>query len=160
MSDNDVTIEEQLRDAFRRRDAGEVRRVVESRPELRHRINDPIFGFHAPAIVAFADDAAMVEVLLALGADPNRRSEWWAGPFHALHSATGYFWTIGDSRSPLTTFCCGRSADYTWTFEVEGTAVPEPGSLMLLGSGAAVLVARRRRRRSGRRPVGPLEGSA
>ncbi len=31
----------------------------------------------------------MVEVLLEHGADPNRRSDWWAGGFHALHSATG-----------------------------------------------------------------------
>jgi ankyrin repeat protein len=28
-------------------------------------------------------------VLLELGADPNRRSGWWAGGFHPLHSATG-----------------------------------------------------------------------
>jgi ankyrin repeat protein len=31
----------------------------------------------------------MVEVLLEFGADPNRRSGWWAGGFHALHSASG-----------------------------------------------------------------------
>jgi hypothetical protein len=46
-----------------------------------------------------------------------------------------------------TTACCGWSADYTWTFEVQGTAVPEPASLILLGSGVAALAARRRRRR-------------
>jgi hypothetical protein len=31
----------------------------------------------------------MVEVLLEFGADPNKRSDWWAGGFHALHVATG-----------------------------------------------------------------------
>jgi ankyrin repeat protein len=31
----------------------------------------------------------MVDVLLDFGADPNRRSDWWAGGFHALYSATG-----------------------------------------------------------------------
>ena len=31
----------------------------------------------------------MVEVLLDFGADPNRKSQWWAGGFHALYSATG-----------------------------------------------------------------------
>jgi ankyrin repeat protein len=30
----------------------------------------------------------MVELLLELGVDPNARSSWWAGGFHALHSAT------------------------------------------------------------------------
>jgi hypothetical protein len=31
----------------------------------------------------------MVDVLLDFGADPNRRSDWWAGGFHALYAATG-----------------------------------------------------------------------
>ena len=66
-----------------------MRRIFESYPELRERINDPVFSFDSPAIVAFADDASMVEVLLEFGADPNRRSDWWAGGFHALYSATG-----------------------------------------------------------------------
>jgi ankyrin repeat protein len=30
-----------------------------------------------------------VDVLLEFGADPNQRSTWWAGGFHALYSATG-----------------------------------------------------------------------
>jgi hypothetical protein len=81
--------EEEIRDAFERRDAEAVRRFLEQNPELRARINEPVFGFNSPAIVAFANDAAMVDVLLEFGADPNRRSEWWAGGFHALYSATG-----------------------------------------------------------------------
>lgn len=77
-----------LRDAFHRRDAGEVRRLFQRYPEFRERINEPVFGFNSPAIVAYANDLAMVEVLLEFGADPNRRSDWWAGGFHALHAAT------------------------------------------------------------------------
>ena len=80
---------EQVQDAFHRRDASAVRRLVRQHPHLRALINEPALSFDSPAIVAFADDAAMVEVLLELGADPNRRSNWWAGGFHALHSATG-----------------------------------------------------------------------
>src|SRR5687768_6022246 len=80
---------EQVHDAFRRGDAGAVRRLVKQHPKLRALINEPVLSFNSPAIVAFADDPAMVEVLLELGADPNRRSDWWAGGFHALHSATG-----------------------------------------------------------------------
>ncbi len=80
--------EKQIHDAFERRDAGAVRLLLERHSEFRERINTPVFGFHSPAIVAYADDLAMVNVLLDFGADPNRRSDWWAGPFHALHAAT------------------------------------------------------------------------
>ena len=78
-----------IHDALCRHDAAEVRRLLREHPELRQRINEPLFSFNSPAIVASANDAAMVDVLLEAGADPNRRSEWWAGPFHALYSATG-----------------------------------------------------------------------
>jgi ankyrin repeat protein len=81
--------EEQLADAFHNRDAAAVRALFGWHPQLRRRIDDPVFGFDSPAIVAYAGDLAMVEVLLEFGADPNRRSDWWAGGFHALHSATG-----------------------------------------------------------------------
>lgn len=80
---------QQVQDAFHRGDAGAVRRLVKQHPKLRALINEPVLSFDSPAIVAFAEDPAMVEVLLELGADPNRRSNWWAGGFHALHSATG-----------------------------------------------------------------------
>jgi ankyrin repeat protein len=80
---------ERVHHAFDTRDAGALRRVLTKHAELRARIDDPLFAFDSPAIVSFANDADMVEVLLELGADPNRRSNWWAGPFHALHVATG-----------------------------------------------------------------------
>ena len=81
--------EELAHDAFRRRDVDAIRRLLSSHPALRARIDDPIFSFDSPAIVAFANDPAIVDVLLEFGADPNHRSEWWAGGFHALHVATG-----------------------------------------------------------------------
>ncbi len=80
---------ERIHDAFSRQDTKAIRRLLEQHAELRAQINAPLFAFNSPAIVAFANDAAMVDVLLDFGADPNRRSEWWAGPFHALYSATG-----------------------------------------------------------------------
>ncbi len=80
---------EQLHLAMQRRDAATARRILSAHAEFRPLINAPLFAFNAPAIVAFADDDAMVEVLLEFGADPNQRSGWWAGGFHALHSATG-----------------------------------------------------------------------
>jgi ankyrin repeat protein len=84
-----ASVEDQIHAAFRQRDAAALRRLLPRHPELRAQINAPVFGFDSPAIVAYADDAQMVDVLLEFGADPNRRSDWWAGGFHALHSATG-----------------------------------------------------------------------
>ena len=81
--------EAELRRAFHQRDAAAVRRIVGHHPEFRSRINAPVFGFDSPAVVAYANDLAMLDVLLELGADPNARSGWWAGGFHALHSASG-----------------------------------------------------------------------
>ncbi|MGI8844002.1 MAG: hypothetical protein ACR2HZ_09905, partial [Gemmatimonadaceae bacterium] len=80
--------EDRIRQAFSRCDVQALRRLFGQHPELRHRLNEPLFGFDAPAIVAFAGNLPMVELLIELGADPNKRSEWWAGGFHALHSAT------------------------------------------------------------------------
>ncbi|MFL5634433.1 MAG: ankyrin repeat domain-containing protein [Gemmatimonadaceae bacterium] len=80
---------ERMHHAFARRDANTVRMLFQAHPEMRKHINDPLFPFDSPAIVACANDAAMVDVLLEFGADPNRRSDWWAGGFHALYSATG-----------------------------------------------------------------------
>ncbi|HEX7941638.1 MAG TPA: hypothetical protein VF488_07515, partial [Gemmatimonadaceae bacterium] len=80
---------ERIAAAFHRRDVDAVRRIFQQQPALRKMIDAPLFSFNSPAIVHCANDLAMVDMLLELGADPNRRSEWWAGPFHALHVATG-----------------------------------------------------------------------
>ena len=80
---------DRVHDAFTRRDAAALRRLLAKHSEIRARINEPAFAFNSPAIVHFANDPAMVEVLLEFGADPNKRSDWWAGGFHALYSATG-----------------------------------------------------------------------
>ncbi len=82
------TSEDRIRAAFHRRDIPALRRLFGEHPQLRQRLDEPLFGFDSPAIVAYAGDLPMVELLLELGADPNKRSDWWAGGFHALHSAT------------------------------------------------------------------------
>jgi ankyrin repeat protein len=77
--------------AFTAHDAGAIRELVRRSPAARAKLNAPLFPFGSPALVHFAGagDLPVVEVLLELGADPNRRSEWWAGGFHPLHTATG-----------------------------------------------------------------------
>jgi ankyrin repeat protein len=81
-----------LADRFKRAvnagDAAALRRMKAARAELQSIINEPVFGFNSPALVASADDPDVAEALLELGADPNRKSSWWAGGFHPLHGAT------------------------------------------------------------------------
>ena len=81
--------DERFRKGVRDRDAKAVRDVLQRHAEARAVINEPIFGFDSPAIVAANDSAELVAVLLEFGADPNRRSDWWAGGFHALYGAKG-----------------------------------------------------------------------
>ena len=83
-------IQERFRRAVGTGDAARLRRLLEEEPTARASIDEPIFPFDSPALVAVSDrpDPALVEVLLAFGADPNRPSDWWAGGFHPLHMAT------------------------------------------------------------------------
>ena len=81
---------EQLKRAVRRDDAKELRRVLQRYTEVREAINAPIFGFDSPALVASSGGSLeLVDVLLEFGADPNRKSSWWAGGFHPLYGARG-----------------------------------------------------------------------
>ena len=76
--------------AVRDGDAIALRRVLEAHAELRKAINEPLFPFDSPALVAISGrgNVELVNVLLEFGADPNLRSGWWAGGFHPLHGAT------------------------------------------------------------------------
>jgi len=84
-------LQQRLHEAFERRDWQTVRHLFGSHPGFRARIDDPVFPFDTPVLVHFAaaQDLEAVDVLLELGADPNRRTDWWAGGFHALHHARG-----------------------------------------------------------------------
>lgn len=81
---------EQFKKAVRTGDAKALRRVLQQHAEARAAINQPIFPFDAPALVAVSGtNVELVDVLLKFGADPNQRSSWWAGGFHPLHGARG-----------------------------------------------------------------------
>ena len=85
------SVRDDLRRAFDAGDVEAVRRLFGAHPAARLMIDAPLFSFDSPAIVHFAGrgDLGMIDLLLDLGADPNRRSDWWAGGFHALHTAGG-----------------------------------------------------------------------
>jgi len=70
-------------------DAAKLTELLQQHPDLKARINDPVFAFNSPAIVAVSGRATrqIVDVLLDAGADINARSQWWAGSFGVLDSA-------------------------------------------------------------------------
>ena len=81
---------ERFKRAVQRGDANAVRELLEQHHEVRAAIDAPIFGFDSPALVAVSSDHVdVIDVLLQFGADPNRKSSWWAGGFHPLYSARG-----------------------------------------------------------------------
>ena len=81
---------ERFKQAVERGDAASVRALLERHADVRASVNAPMFAFDSPALVSAAGDhPELVHVLLEHGADPNRKSDWWAGGFHALYSARG-----------------------------------------------------------------------
>ena len=84
-----LPVAERFKRAVNDGDAVALRRLMPFRAELRGVVNEPSFSFDSPALVAVSGrgDVDLVDALLALGADPNRRSAWWAGGFHPLYGA-------------------------------------------------------------------------
>lgn len=81
---------DELRSAVWKGDAVQLRALLDRRPDLRQRLDAPVFPFGSTAVhhAASRGDLPMLDLLLEYGADPNRRSDWWAGGFHPLHGAT------------------------------------------------------------------------
>lgn len=79
---------ESLREAVKDQDSNRVRALLDRHAELRAAINDPLpdyaFGQNALFAAVQRTDRATIEVLLAHGADINKRSDWWAGGFGVL----------------------------------------------------------------------------
>ena len=79
---------EALTAAIRDQGAQRVRELLESHPELRAKINEPLanygFGQHALFAAVQRSDRATIEVLLDAGANIHKRTESWAGGFGVL----------------------------------------------------------------------------
>jgi ankyrin repeat protein len=69
-------------------DAQRVQELLESHPELRARIDEPMpdygFGQHALFAAVQRSSRTTIDVLLRAGADIRKRTEWWAGGFGVL----------------------------------------------------------------------------
>ncbi len=79
---------ELLKAAVCNSDAPRVREVLERYPELRAKIDDPLpnygFGQHALFAAVQRSNRSTIDVLLQVGADIRKRTEWWAGGFGVL----------------------------------------------------------------------------
>jgi ankyrin repeat protein len=79
---------EALKAAVCDNDAQRVQELLESHPELRARIDEPLpdygFGQHALFAAVQRTDRRTIDVLLRAGADIRKRTEWWAGGFGVL----------------------------------------------------------------------------
>lgn len=81
---------ERFKHAVERGDAATVRVLLKEHADVRAKVNAPIFSFDSPALLQSSDEHPdLVDVLLEFGADPNRRSDWWAGGFHPLYVVRG-----------------------------------------------------------------------
>ena len=67
-------------------DATAMRQALNSYPDLKTNIDEPIGPFDSPLITQVRS-APMLDVLLDAGADINARSRWWAGGFGLLDNA-------------------------------------------------------------------------
>ena len=73
--------------AVGRGDAAAVARLLDAEPVARANVNAPMFAFDGRPLAAARHHPAVVDVLLAHGADIGLRSAWWAGGFGVLDGA-------------------------------------------------------------------------
>ena len=87
-----ITPLDEIVDAFHQGDAPRLRELLTRHGELRELLKRPIPGgaFGTLPLIAAVSrgDRDLIDVLLDAGADPDARSEWWAGGFTALDEAT------------------------------------------------------------------------
>jgi ankyrin repeat protein len=76
----------QLHESVLSGDVDGLRRLLTSTPQLRAKLNGPLFEFGKPAIMKAVQgkDLAMIDALIEAGADINQRSHWEPGGFGVL----------------------------------------------------------------------------
>jgi ankyrin repeat protein len=79
---------ERFKAAVEAGDVDRVRELLQSHPDLVAAINAPMFAFDSPAVHVARTDLALLDVLLAHGADLNARTNWEKGGFGVLEQVS------------------------------------------------------------------------
>lgn len=86
MATIDPTLLERAKQALHDDDAAAMTQILDENADVRAMVNAKVGDFNSPPILAVKSEA-MLDVLLAAGADINAKSDWWAGGFGLLHVA-------------------------------------------------------------------------
>lgn len=84
------TLTAELKASIEAGDADRLERLLRTQRTARRLLDQPLFGFDTPALIAASRHAnadRLLPILVRYGADPNVRSTWWAGGFSALDFA-------------------------------------------------------------------------
>jgi ankyrin repeat protein len=84
MTEDQTNQPAELMTAIQADDVELVNRLFAENPALMRRVNDPIGPFDSPPLNS-ARSRAMIDALVASGADLNAKSRWWAGGFGVTH---------------------------------------------------------------------------
>ena len=91
-----------------------VRSMVIAEPALLAATDDHAFGATALLHAVGTESREMVDLLLDLGADIDQRSDWWAGSFGVLDSASDdLFQHLLDRGAKLTAHAAARQTSLT-----------------------------------------------
>jgi ankyrin repeat protein len=69
-------------------DAAELRRLLETHPELASKINEPMFSFDSTAVHVARTNIELLDLLIAHGGDLNARTAWEKGGFGVLEQVS------------------------------------------------------------------------
>ena len=119
-----------FRDAVRQGDVPLVQQLV-AFEHVRSRINDPAFDFGQRAAHHAARNVAMLEVLIAAGADVNLRSDWQNGPYtvldHADDGTARFLIAQGATLTPNVAARLGWADDLQRMVDADGALVHARG---------------------------------